>query len=186
MNDVQYNWTEERDMEQAYKIGILIGAGIAAIVIVIMLLQKKSGKTFDERQRISRGRAYKAGFYTLMVYMFIYGITDYVGMLWCDTLTGLGIGVIAGTAAFSLTAIQNDSFLGVKENIRSWLACNIVIALINLGIGIFNAIGNRVIRDGVLSFYSINFFVAGLFLLIFPALLIRAKYNESNSEDEED
>lgn len=173
-------------MEQAYKIGLAAGAALAAIAIVVIMLMKKSKKVshFDERQKLARGRAYKAGYFTLITYMFLYGITDAVGLIWCDTLTGLCIGLIMGVAAFSIAAIHDDAFLALDENIRSWSMLSVIITVINLAVAVINSIRGRAIAAEGLTFYSINYFVAGLFVLIFISLMIRNS-RTSREEDEE-
>ena len=172
-------------MDRAYSIIIGIGAIVAAIVIILLMLLRKPGNkpNFDERQLLARGKAYKAGFFTLTVYMILYGITELSGLVWCENITGVWIGVIIGAAVFCISAIHHDAYFGMRDNVKTWAITNFLIALLNLTTGIIHAAKGNIIGRRGLTFYSVYFFIAGLFVLIAVSLII---HNSGHREDDEE
>ena len=64
--------------------GILAGVGIVALLLRLRVLDR----TFDERQELARGRAYRYGFWTLAAALAAYGLSELVPGRWCDALAG--------------------------------------------------------------------------------------------------
>ena len=95
----------------SYIFGLIVGmlGGAVILGVLIAVLAKKAGglngfseKNYDERQQRARGIAFKSGFFTMIVYSFLYGVSGMVVKTpWCDTFTGNLLGICLGVK-FSL------------------------------------------------------------------------------------
>lgn len=83
---------------------------------------------YDERQKLARGRAFRAGFITVICYEMLYGFADLMGLRWCVNFTGILIGLFLGLAVFAVTAIVQDAYLAINERMNNWLIlCGVVV-----------------------------------------------------------
>ena len=68
--------------------------------------QKEKKQRFDERQIIAQGTAYKAAFWTMLIYYMLYAsISGAAGIVWCDHFLGMFLGVIVGATVFALICV---------------------------------------------------------------------------------
>ena len=125
---------------------------------------------YDERQVLARGRAFKWGFFSLMICLMVYGFTDMLIEPWCDTLTGCIICICVSLLVFASICIRQDAFAGIWRNRKRNLTVLLVLTLANLLFGVSHIIDGDLLRDGVLSFRSVSLIVGittGLVLLVY-------------------
>lgn len=125
---------------------------------------------YDERQILARGRAFMWGFFSLMICLMVYGLTDMLIEPWCDTLTGCIICICVSLIVFAVICIRQDAFAGIGQNRKRNLTILLVITLANLLFGVSHIIDGDLLRGGVLSFRSVSLIVGattGLVLLVY-------------------
>lgn len=71
---------------------------------------------YDERQILARGRAFMWGFFSLIICLMVYGLTDMLIEPWCDTLTGCIICCCVSLIVFAVICIRQDAFAGIGRN----------------------------------------------------------------------
>lgn len=135
-----------------------ISVGILAGLFVVALLFKKKvlDMHFDERQELARGKAFQYGFFTLIIAVYAYGISDVMFGRWCDVLTGVTICLAIGLCVFAITCILKDAYLGLRERPRTVMTMFALISVINLGFGGMYAASGDLMENGVLSFRAVN------------------------------
>lgn len=141
-------------------VGILVGVGVIALLFKLKVMDL----TFDERQERARGQAYKYGFWTLVVCLFLYGFSDQIFGRWCDVLTGAMLCIGAALMVFASVCIVKDAYLSLKEKPRSVMTLLVVVSALNLAIGAMNWKNGRVMEDGVLTSAAVNG-ICGLMVL---------------------
>lgn len=173
--------------------GIVTGIAVAVLLVVLMavLFRKQGGMGFgraryDERQQLARGKAFQAGFFTVLIYELLYAFGDLMGLRWTVHFTGVMIGLFLGVAVFGAVAICKDAYLSLNEKPRGWMVLWAIIILAN-GACVANQIAHReLIRDGMLTADWLNALCGGLFVVILVAQLLHsARVRREEMEEEE-
>lgn len=163
-----------------YVLGVICGVVLALVVSLLVWRKFKNGNTptgkYDERQIIGRGKAFQAGFFTLLIAGAVYNTWNYISPLPGSSFVwNLGI-ALGGVAVFALVAIHFDAYLGLYDNPKRFLfaGCCFIIAMTCSAIS--NLHGDRPFQHdlGIL-----NLGVGLVWLLIVAALLLhRPEGNE--------
>lgn len=166
-----------------YLLGVIFGIifALAAFIISFILHKKKypnSGK-YDERQMVGRGRAFQAGFFTLLIAGAICNIWDYISPLPGGSfLWNIGV-LLLGVTVFAVTAIHFDAYMGMYDNPRRFFtmgAC-FIICMPLMGMG--NLCSDREMSRAI---GMLDFAVAAVWLIIVAALLLHRR--NAQKEDE--
>ena len=168
-------------MNLEYAMGLVFGLAVGLGVVALLFKKKVLDMTFDERQELARGKAYKYGFQAMGVSVILYGILDVTVGEWCDTLTGNLICFCIGLTVFAVTCILNDAYLSLKEQPRKVMTLCFLVALLNLAIGWANAAHGTVV-DGKLSTGAVNLIVGGMSLLLLAVYIINYALRERETE----
>lgn len=91
---------------------------------------------YDERQILARGRAFMWGFFSLMICLMVYGLTDMLIEPWCDTLTGCIICICVSLIVFAVICIRQDAFAGIGQKRKRNLTVLLVLTAANLLFGV--------------------------------------------------
>ena len=173
--------------------GIVTGIAVAVLLAVLVgvLFRKRGGMGFgraryDERQKLARGKAFQAGFITVLIYEVLYALGDLLGLRWTVHFTGVMIGLFLGVAVFGVVAVCQDAYLSLNEKPQGWLALWGSIILAN-GACVADQIAHReLIRDGMLTADWLNALCGGLFVVILVAQLLHsARVRREEMEEEE-
>ena len=173
----------------SYLLGFVCGiAAVAIIAFVIGFVMKKKGKKecrYDERQEAIQGRAYKAAFATLAVYVLACGFFDLcTGIVWCDRIVGAFIGVAAALAVFGVSGILSDAYFRNGEKQGLFAALFALVSLVNIGFGVWKLIDGEFVVDGMLTYHSINMVVGLMFLPMLIAMLVKRVRDRREMETE--
>lgn len=178
-------------MDKTYYWGVAIGV-LAAVAIlgVVLLILKKAGKLktyrYDERQKIARGQAYQAGFFTMLIYFFAFGITNGLDLIWCETFVGCFIGIVLGAGVFAVTAIRKDAYLALNENMKTFCLVSGLFIAGNLLSTVANIMAGDLIADGMLTVSAVNMLIALLWVVIFIAQLLHYRKVKKQEKAEEE
>ena len=158
-----------------YRMGVVVGlaSGLLVGLLVVVLLRRRKvlDFTFDERQERARGVAFKYAFFTLLVSVFLYGVSEMAVGRWCDAMAGGCLCIAVSITVFAVICILKDAYLGLKERPRQIMTLFALIALVNLGLGAVQASRAGLLEDGVLSFRVVNP-VMGVMMLVVLAVYI--------------
>ena len=152
-------------------------------LVVGKLAGKKLGKAeFDERQQLARGKAYKAGFYTLLVGLLaVYLIPIFTEWQPKDTALLPFAVICVGVTVFACVAVANDAYLGIRQNPRAMLLVLGIVVVGNLTAG-FSVMESVGFADGLAVENSMNFIIAAMGLIILAALAIRLRMAARDGE----
>ena len=165
-------------MNEYMLMGTIIGLVVGVfIVIIILKLTKKDGKLkceYDERQDAVRGKGYRLSFSVLAIYNFLYG---FYGILiekpFLDPFVAMMFGICLSVAVHVSYCIWHDAYFSLNENPKKVLFAFAAIAIFNLLIGAIGIREGNMIRDGVITFRSVNLICGMMFIVIFIALLAK-------------
>lgn len=159
-----------------YAIGVVCGILCGLLLILLILkLTKTDGSLrckYDERQQIIRGRGFQYAFFMLMFYNVLFGLKDELfGLKLVDNMTGMFIGIVIGAMVYAVYCIWHEGYYSLNEKRGRVQIAFFGIGVINLLLSLRSLMHGTMIRDGVLTFSSINLLCAVLmFLLVFVSL----------------
>ena len=166
----------------------LVFLGLMALLVVIglavgKLAGKKLGKAeFDERQQLARGKAYKSGFYTLLVGLLaVYLLPNLTEWQPKDPALLPFAAICVGVTVFACVAVANDAYLGIRQNPRVMLLVLGIVVVGNLLAG-FSAMETAGFADGITVENSMNFIIAVMGLIILTALTVRLRMAARDEE----
>ena len=163
-------------------LGFMAAMAVAGLVVG-KLAGKKLGKAeFDERQQLARGKAYKAGFYTLLAGLLaVYLIPIFTEWQPKDTALLPFAVICVGVTVFACVAVANDAYLGIRQNPRAMLLVIGIVVVGNLTAG-FSVMESAGFADGLAVENSMNFIIAAMGLIILAALAIRLRMAARDEE----
>lgn len=170
-------------MNLAYLIGLLVGIvfglGIVAVLIRFCRKDKRWRSKYDERQKIAMGKAYRDGFWTLIIAGFIImfiadmGFDKYLSDM-------ILIACLLGLSVYVIECIMRDAYMGITDKPKRWV---IVIAAAGL-LNIFIAVLPVVTLAGEMS--NVNLYVGIFALLMDAAYLVRQAMLKSETAADDD
>lgn len=159
---------------------------IFMMIIIIRRLRAENGVSakYDERQTIARGQAYKVAFFTLLFYIAIYACVDALGFVWCETSTGMTVGIFLGVTVFAVFSICTDSFNGIHNKNKGVVSLCITVILAQL-IGFVGEVADDgLVNNGLVTSALTNLTCAVCFMVILIVYLIHEKRAKLPEEDE--
>lgn len=135
---------------------------------------KEKKQRFDERQIIAQGTAYKAAFWTMLIYYVLYAtISGAAGIVWCDQFLGMFLGVIVGTTVFALICVFRDAYFSPNQSRIAAIIMVNVICISQGIIGFSHLSDGTVVENGVLSGDAIQLFLLLMGLIIDVAFIVK-------------
>ncbi|MBE5883791.1 MAG: hypothetical protein E7291_05195 [Lachnospiraceae bacterium] len=161
-----------------WQAGIVFGVILGILIVVIMLAATKKGERvkcdYDERQEIVKGKGFQYGFFTVIICNAILIFLSVLKVTFLREMeAALFISVVLGVAVYVSYCIWNDGYFALNENRKSLIIIFATIGILNIAIGIRNIINGSFIRNGSLTFESINFFCGLLMLEILIVILLK-------------
>lgn len=170
--------------------GLLVGLLAGLLLAEFLLFGKDSEKRFDERQILEQGKAFKIGFFVLLITIEAIIILNLSGLASvADYPVFYQIAIFLGLLSYVVYCIWHESYFAINEKSTRVIILFAFIAAINIVIGIINAIHGQIIVDGRITFRILNPLCAVLFIVIFATMLLKRIANSKNAsadEEEED
>ena len=164
--------------------GIIIGLIICLVIFRVCNKDKRLKSEYDERQLVIRGKAYKAGFYTAIVYLAIltvFFMTDFEIPFVISVLAFFGVALSVTVVA--VYSIWNEAYWGLNNQRDRYAIVFVLCAIINLGAGI-SAIVQGTVFLGTQG--PIINLLCGIMLLIIGGTLILKKFIKPEETDDEE
>lgn len=166
-----------------YLLGVVVGIvfALAAFLISVYLHKKKNPNTgkYDERQMVGRGKAFQAGFFTLLIVGGICNIWDFVSPLPGGSfLWNIGV-LLLGVTVFAVTAIHFDAYVGMYDSPRQFLTMGACFIFAMATIGFVNLHSDR--PEG--RIIGITNLGVGIMWIIIVAALLLHRWNIQKEEE---
>lgn len=168
----------------AYMLGVTAGITFGLIIIVCAWFWRRrknpDWNKFDERQIVGRGKAFQAGYFTLLIAGAICSVWEYIAglpgepFLWHISVLLLGITV------FALTAIHYDAYVGMYDSPKKFIRIGTLFIISMTLSGLSNLLSDRP-ESKTMAF--MNLALAIIWVLIVAALQLHRK--KAATEDAE-
>lgn len=156
-------------------ISVLLAGSISLLFIVIFSKGKKAELAkYDERQELERGRGFKYGFFTELIYLAVMICLDWSGLIdHKNAAVFYATGIILAVIVYVLYCVWNESYFALNQNNKVIMITFVLIGLFNLVIGLGNLLGGRMIQNGKISASVLNLECAIMFLMLFATMLLK-------------
>lgn len=166
---------------------ILTGVGYLVLILVIAVFVwacvRKNRDSYDERQKLARGTAVRAGFFAVMAYEMCYAVTLGLEFYWCDAVTGVIIGPWLGISVFLVAAIWKDAYVRLYERAGVLWGALIFVLLVNGADLAMTVRDAALIRDGMLTGAVNSLMTVATDLAMLIALSVRIARNRREEKE---
>lgn len=169
-------------------VDFLVIFGLFFAVNSVRHREKKSACSpgYDERQKLTQGQAYKAGFLTMVIFLATFYVLTYVfGLSFMESGNAIALGIFLGGTVFLVTSIRQDAYLRPNESMKSFLLVWLMVIVSN-GLSVITQIHNGdliVWQEGRLGGEWLNALILLMFLI---SLIVQAvRILKSRQEDME-
>lgn len=168
-------------------IGMLVGVmGCIILVILLLLLTKKDFSLrckYDERQQFVRGKGFKFGFFTLMVYNILYGCADVImEKQFMDNMMAMFLGISLSAIVYVSYCVWNEGYFSLNENPKRVMSVFAMLAALNFLLAAVNISRGMVIEDGIITYRCVNLLCGIMFLIIFMVVFAKWLCNRREVE----
>lgn len=178
-------------MNTATLLGIVTGLIVGILIYFIAIKATKKYRfgnkpDYDERQKTEQGKAYKVGFFSMMLYSAIAGACELCmeNGLPIDPGFSAFLSLFIGAFSFATYAIFHNSYISINENPIRTKIIFIVIGTINLISSAVNIANGELIEDGILSFRAVNLACGILMLALVAEILIKERLDKREENEE--
>lgn len=156
-------------------IGIMIGVILTVMIVKAFNKDGKFTTRYDEMQQKIRGKAYQYAFWTVVIYEALMCVLTSSETLVLPVTNFVlhFTAVIAGVLVQVTYCIWKGAYIGLNTHAGRFSIFCIVIALINLAIGILAVTHGQMLVDGKLQAPFMNLLITALFIVIGIELLIK-------------
>jgi hypothetical protein len=167
---------------------ILIGGFILALYIG----GSKSGdirlkSAYDERQKLARGKAFRATYFMLIFYLIGNQIINRLGVVWSTSGTGILIGILLSVAVFIIMCVLNDAYLSLSKKPPYFYGFFSAIGLTNLISGIRHfQNGESVMINGLFNSHCIYFVSLSLCVVVIVVFAVKNRVERKRSLTEKE
>ena len=169
-------------------------AGILSALLIYLLVaqftkkEKLNNNDFDERQELIRGKAYKYGFFTMIIMtLFVMAAIEFNISLPVTASLAMFIALLISIDVYAVYSIINDAYFGIGTNKMRYCIFFVIIIALNLVGGASNL--NNLAKSGekiVLGFSdAANLCVALAFLPILVIMIVKILEEKKELNDEE-
>ena len=160
---------------------------VFALVVVILLVKVVARTDYDERQQVERGKAFRLGFFTLLVSQGLALCADDMGIFPVDGTVLNSVSIFAGILAYVICSIWHEAYFGINEKVRPAMIFFGLIGLLNIVIAVSAIYDGRMLVNGKLSVPAINAMCAIMFFAIFVTIFLKriSSKEDADSDDEE-
>lgn len=153
--------------------GVFVGIFLVAILIRLMRNDRCLKGKYDERQEIVRGRAYKIGFYVLLV-----GITaeiflnNFISSYISNNILNFAV-LCIGVLSYACYCIWNEAYFALNDNPKKFLIISALIGIVNITSGLVAIVHEDVVLTDAFPSGITNILCGFLFIVIFINLIAK-------------
>lgn len=155
-------------------LGLLFGIVLCIVLLIITTKNGTLKRDYDERQQMVRGKGARYGFFTVMGCNGLFILWD-IGVkdIAMELSVAMIISVLVGIIVYVSYCIWNEGYFSMNEKPKSLVWVFIVLAFVNLGIFFQACKAGEAIKNGVLTFRTMNLFCAIMMVIVLIVLLCK-------------
>ena len=158
-----------------FSAGLIAGLVVAIVVIILLNKNHKLKSDYDERQEMIRGKSYKYGFFTVMIYealMLCLSVGGFPNIA-IEQYVFHTFGIFLGITVYCAHAIMNGAYWARNNNVKTTIIVMIVLFVINVLPVIAAATSGITTVSGYVDFPFINLFCSIMIAVLGVVGIIR-------------
>ncbi|MDE6759322.1 MAG: hypothetical protein K2J90_01440 [Lachnospiraceae bacterium] len=196
--DLEYGLEAGGTRSVYYYLGMIFGVIFTFLLLAFLkwLVGKMGGRvercgrkdSYDERQQLARGKAYKYAFFTLIFYMTVVSlISEFNRISWFMSFCGIWIGVCLSIMVFAVICILEDAYMSLYENAKGIIMIFSIVAIMNLAVIVRVIVERRpILENGAISLDYMNLVVGVMICVILAVFCGKVIYNKRHLDEEEE
>ncbi|MBR1675420.1 MAG: hypothetical protein IJ703_10765 [Eubacterium sp.] len=168
---------------------VILISGALIVIILTMFTEGRrlESRKYDERQELERGRGFKYGFFTMIIYNGLAMCLDSAGAVPnMERVVLYFSGILIGIVVHVVYCIWHESYFALNENKNVIMITFAGIAIVNLLLGINTILSGEMFVNGKLTFRVTNLLCAGMFLVLFITMFLKKVSDKAKGVDLED
>lgn len=164
-------------------LGFVIGLILCIVIFRFFNSNKKAKTEYDERQELVRGRGYKYGFYTALIYLVVAIFPPVLGfdLYKNGPIICIG-GICLSVLVLCIYNLWHDSYWGLNNDRKKYIILIIVIALFNGFVAVRAILNGDFIQDGVIKGAGANLICSVTFVILLIAILIKSVISKKEDD----
>ena len=152
---------------------------------MVLLIKGAARSDYDERQQAERGKAFRLGFFTLIISQALALCADDMGVFPVDGTVLCSVSIFAGILVYVIYSIWHEAYFGINEKVRPAMICFGLIGLFNLALAVFAILDGRMLVNGKLSFPMMNAMCAIMFVAIFVTIFLKRLSSKEDADPDD-
>lgn len=164
---------------------------VAAVCIGSWVRRRKEKKrgvdwddSFDERQKLARGKACGSALFTLTAYLVINAVVSCVRGPWAQPGVDGMMGIFPATGVFAMRCICSDAFISLREKPRTYLSLFGMAAIVQILATAVSIHDGTLFTDGLADWKLFSPVCGVLFLVLFGAMLLKMRHDRNGDGEE--
>ncbi len=171
-----------------YSVGLASGIIFALLFLAIWIIFRKSKglsamEQFDERQVTDRYKAYKSGFFALVICITADAMLKMFGISLYEEPVGDFIAVFIAVGIFAARAVMSDAYFAPGADMRKFIVLYGVICFAQLVNTLRSVTNDAIVQNGKLTIHCVSPLCLVLFMVILIAVLVRARQLKYEEEE---
>ena len=164
--------------------GIIFGVLFLGVWIIFRKLRGQAAmEQFDEKQVTDRYKAYKIGFFALIICIAADAMLKLFGMSFYEEPVGDFIAVFIAIGVFACRAVMSDAYFAPGASMKKFILLYGVICFAQLINTLRSFSDHEMILDGKLTIHCVSPLCLILFSVIMVTVLIRARQLKYDEEE---
>ncbi len=164
--------------------GIIVGLVICVFLFRYMNKDKRVITKYDERQEVTRGKAYKYAFWSSMAAAAVVMVMDIAGISFASSFTKYFFIMFVGIIVHISYSIWNDAYIGINTNKKRLMIICVVAGAANLITVIGTIMGGQFIVNGEISDSGANLMCVIILFLAGIELFIKDRHDRTGAYSE--
>lgn len=166
--------------------GLAAGILIITCSVLLLWLEKRKSKYYDERQLLAQNKAYKYSFFFLLFYNAVcLFLNSSETIKWATPIASLLIGITLTAIIFNVTCIFNDAYIGFNQKAPRYNILFLILGALQTFIFIDEIkMGKSIFTDGLIN-ENIIFLCSVIFPLSIPVAQFAKKHFCKKEDNEE-
>ena len=163
---------------------ILVSVSVSVILLIAVSRDRRlQSPQYDERQELERGRGFRYGFFTMLIFnggVLCFDMMDLIPGK--NQMVLYASGLFAGILVYGVYCIWNDSYFALNQKANVCIAFFTFIGLFNLAIAVTAILKGTMIENGRATEKFLNLECAILFLILMATMLIKKVYDKKTGD----
>jgi hypothetical protein len=168
-----YNTVGNNASRNGMIIGLIVGLLIVVLLLFLIRDPNAPVKEYDERQVAAKGKAYKYGFYSFLIWFGLAVFASEADVAFpVSTSVLMFLGLLFAAAVMVTVSVMNDAYFRMDEKRGTFTGVLCALAVTNILLGVTHITKGDVFVDGKMTFMGSANLLVGIFTAYLLIILL--------------